>query len=77
LEKTLHPRAESTTNWGFKSFGWWLNFIVCYLVSREISIMPSKDCVKEVKVKSFAFYTGACAFAFGVLALLIILSKYS
>ncbi len=39
--------------------------------------MPSKDCVKEVKMKSFAFYTGACAFAFGVLVALIAISKYS
>jgi len=35
--------------------------------------MPSKDCVRQVKVKSFAFYTGACAFAIGVLTLLFIL----
>jgi hypothetical protein len=36
--------------------------------------MPSKDCVKEVKMKSFAFYTGACAFALTVLGILFILS---
>ena len=35
--------------------------------------MPSKECVKQVKVKSFAFYMGACAFAVGVLAILFIL----
>jgi len=35
--------------------------------------MPSKDCVKEVRLKSFAFYTGACAFAFGVITMLFIL----
>lgn len=35
--------------------------------------MPSKECVKQVKVKSFAFYTGACAFALGVFAMLFVL----
>ena len=35
--------------------------------------MPSKDCVKEYKVKSFAFYTGACAFALGVITMLFVL----
>lgn len=39
--------------------------------------MPSKECVKQVKVKSFAFYTGACGFALVVLAVLFVLSKHS
>jgi len=37
--------------------------------------MPSKDCVKEYKVKSFAFYTGACAFGILVLTVLYFISK--
>jgi len=37
--------------------------------------MPSKDCVREVKVKSFAFYTGACAFGVLVLTALYFISK--
>ena len=36
--------------------------------------MPSKDCVRKVKMKSFAFYTGACAFALLVLGILFVLS---
>lgn len=36
--------------------------------------MPSKECVKEYKVRSFAFYMGACAFAVGVLAILFALT---
>ncbi len=39
--------------------------------------MPSKECVRQVKVKSFAFYTGACGFALVVLAILFVLSKHS
>ena len=35
--------------------------------------MPSKDCVREVKMKSFAFYTGACVFALVVMTMLVIL----
>jgi hypothetical protein len=73
LEKTLHSRAERKTNRGFKNIGWWSKFSFCYLVTRKDSVMPSKDCVKEYKVKSFAFYMGACAFAVGVLTLLFIL----
>jgi hypothetical protein len=74
LEKTLHPRAERKTVRGFKIFGWWFKFSFYYLVVRKDSIMPSKDCVKEYKVKSFAFYMGACAFAVGVLAILFAFS---
>jgi len=73
LEKTLHSRAEQKTNRSFKNIGWWFKFSFFYLVTREDSVMPSKDCVKEYKVKSFAFYMGACAFAVGVLAILFIL----
>lgn len=36
--------------------------------------MPNKDCVKEYKVRSFAFYMGACAFAVGILAILFALT---
>jgi len=35
--------------------------------------MPNKDCVKQVKVRSFAFYTGACAFAILVLTVLYLI----
>jgi hypothetical protein len=73
LEKTLHARAERKTNGSFKNIGWWFKFSFCYLVTRKDSVMPSKDCVKEYKVKSFAFYMGACAFAVGVLAILFVL----
>jgi len=37
--------------------------------------MPSKDCVKEYKVRSFAFYMGACAFGILVLTVLYFISK--
>jgi hypothetical protein len=37
--------------------------------------MPSKECVRQVKVKSFAFYTGACAFGILVLTVLYFISK--
>jgi hypothetical protein len=36
--------------------------------------MPSKDCVKEVKIKSFAFYMGACAISVFFVATLLILT---
>jgi hypothetical protein len=39
--------------------------------------MPSKDCVKEVKMKSFAFYTGACAIALIIFVGLVVVGKYS
>jgi hypothetical protein len=73
LEKTLHTRAERKTVRGFKNFGWWSKFSFCYLVTRKDTVMPSKECVKQVKVKSFAFYTGACAFALGVITMLFVL----
>ena len=73
MEKTLHSRAERKTNGSFKNIGWWFKFSFCYLVTRKDPVMPSKECVKEYKVKSFAFYMGACAFAVGVLAILFIL----
>jgi len=73
LEKTLHSRAECKTIRGFKNIGWRPKFYFYYLVTRKDSVMPSKDCVKEYKVKSFAFYMGACAFAVGVLTILFIL----
>lgn len=77
MEKTLHPRAESTTNWGFKNIGWWFKFSFCYLVTRKDSIMPSKDCVKDVKVRSFAFYTGACAIALIIFVALVVIGNHS
>jgi hypothetical protein len=75
LEKTLHTRAERKTVRGFKIFGWWSKFSFCYLVTRKDTVMPSKECVKQVKVKSFAFYTGACAFGILVLTVLYFISK--
>jgi hypothetical protein len=33
--------------------------------------MPDKNCVKEVKIKSFSFYIGACAFAIIVVGVLL------
>jgi len=74
LEKTLHSRAERKTNRGFESIGWWFKFSFYHLVVRKDSIMPSKECVKEYKAKSFAFYMGACAFAVGVLVVLFALT---
>jgi hypothetical protein len=74
LEKTLHSRAESATNGSSQSIGWGFKFSFYYLVVRKDSVMPSKDCVKEYKVRSFAFYMGACAFAVGVLAILFALT---
>jgi len=74
LEKTLHSRAERKTVGSFKNIGWWFKFSFCYLVTRKDPVMPNKDCVKEVKMKSFAFYTGACAFALAVLGILFVLS---
>ena len=35
--------------------------------------MPNENCVREHKIKSFAFYVGACAFAVLVLVMLITL----
>jgi hypothetical protein len=75
LEKTLHSRAERKTNGSFKNIGWWSKFSFCYLVTRKDSVMPSKDCVREYKVRSFAFYTGACAFGILVLTVLYFISK--
>ena len=37
--------------------------------------MPNENCVREHKIKSFAFYVGACAFAVLVLVMLITLKK--
>lgn len=73
MEKTLHSRAERKTNGSLKNIGWWFKFSFCYLVTRKDPVMPSKECVKQVKVKSFAFYTGACAFALGVITMLFVL----
>jgi len=39
--------------------------------------MPSKECVKEVKMRSFAFYTGACAIALVIFVTLVTISQYS
>lgn len=75
MEKTLHSRAERKTNGSFKNIGWWFKFSFYYLATGKDSIMPSKDCVKEVKMKSFAFYTGACAFGILVLTVLYFISK--
>ena len=77
MEKTLHSRAERKTIRGFKNFGWWLKFSFYYLVTRKDSIMPSKDCVKEVKMRSFAFYTGACAIALIIFVTLVVIGKHS
>jgi len=75
LEKPLHSRAERKTVGSFKNIGWWFKFSFCYLVTRKDSVMPSKDCVREYKVRSFAFYTGACAFGILVLTVLYFISK--
>jgi hypothetical protein len=75
LEKTLHTRAERKTNRGSENIGWWFKFSFYHLVTRKDPVMPSKECVKQVKVKSFAFYTGACAFAILVLTVLYFISK--
>jgi hypothetical protein len=74
LEKTLHSRAERKTIGSFKNIGWWFKFSFCHLVTGKDTVMPSKDCVKEYKVRSFAFYMGACAFAVGILAVLFALT---
>jgi len=37
--------------------------------------MPDKNCVKEKKIRSFAFYTGACGFGILVLTVLYFISK--
>jgi hypothetical protein len=73
LEKPLHSRAEQKTNRGFKNIGWWFKFSFCYLVTRKNPVMPSKECVRQVKVKRFEFYVGACIFAVAVVGLLFIL----
>lgn len=39
--------------------------------------MPSKDCVKDVKVRSFAFYTGACAIALIIFVALVVIGNHS
>jgi hypothetical protein len=36
--------------------------------------MPSKDCVKEYKVRSFAFYMGACAVSLFFIGILLALT---
>jgi hypothetical protein len=39
--------------------------------------MPDKNCVKEKKIRSFAFYTGACAIALVIFVVLVFVAKHS
>ena len=75
MEKTLYSRAERKTSRGFKNIGWWFKFCFYYLVTGKDIVMPSKNCVKEYKVRNFAFYTGAGAFGILVLTVLYFISK--
>jgi len=45
------------------------------LVTGKDIVMPSKNCVREYKVRNFAFYTGAGAFGILVLTVLYFISK--
>jgi len=74
LEKTLHSRAERKTIGSFKNIGWWFKFSFYYLATGKDSVMPSKDCVKEYKVRSFAFYMGACAVSLFFIGILLALT---